>query len=106
MSDMFDQKRYPYIDLTDCTKFYPAEWKPYTEEEMNDFNHPTIIAFERKSLDDLVEGDYFCIYIYGPEKELKGWIELSRTRNGAFPSQKTVKWLELISSIIGREFIG
>lgn len=104
MKDMFDQKKYPCFDLTDFTKFYPAEWKPYTEDEMNSFNRPTIIATERTSDDELVEGDYFCIFIYGPRKELMGWMEVSRTRDGKFPSRKTIKWLELISSIIGREY--
>ena len=106
MKDMFDKKKYPCFDLTDFTKFYPAEWKPYTEEEMNDFNRPTIIATERTSDDKFVEGDYFCIFIYGPRKELMGWMELSRTRDGKIPSRKTIKWLELISLIIGREYAG
>jgi len=106
MKDMFDQKKYPCFDLTDFTKFYPAEWKPYTEDELNDFNRPTIISTERSSDDEFLEGDYFCVFIYGPRKELMGWLELSRTRDGKFPSRKTMKWLELISSIIGRECAG
>ena len=95
--------KYPRIRLSDYTDFFPSEHRPYLDGELDTYNRPSKLRMQRKSPNEMIEGDYFCIYFYGISKnDVLGWFELARTRDGGMPSRETFKWLELIASIVGR----
>lgn len=95
--------KYPRIRLSEYTDFFPSEYRPYIEGEVNTYNRPSQLGMKRRSPDEMIEGDYVCIYFYGMMKnDILGWFELARTRDGKIPNRETFKWLELIASIVGR----
>ena len=99
--DMLDSKKYPNgIVITKKTEFMIVESQPYKPGEEDTFNRPNQLAKERSSIEDFIEGDYIMLYFFGRRDEVIGWVELSGTRSSKMPSRSTMRWLELISSII------
>ena len=99
--DMLDSKKYPNgIVITKKTEFMLVELHPYKPGEEDTYNRPNLLAKQRSSIEDFIEGDYIIIYFFGRKGEVMGWVELSGTRSGKMPSRSTIRWLELISSII------
>lgn len=99
--DMLDSKKYPNgIVITKKTEFMLVELHPYKPGEEDTYNRPNLLAKQRSSIEDFIEGDYIIIYFFGRKGEVMGWVELSGTRSGKMPSRSTMRWLELISSII------
>ncbi len=88
------------VAVSKATEFMLVEMRPYRPEEVGTFNRPTQLAKERTSIEDLLDGDYIDVYFYGRNDEILGWMELSGTRTGKMPSRATIKWLELISSVV------
>ncbi|MDH4122750.1 MAG: hypothetical protein OEV21_01490 [Thermoplasmata archaeon] len=102
--DVLSTQKYPRIKMNDYLEFYPTEFRPYAEGELETYNRPSQMKFERESVEDMLEGDYLCLYFYGPHKEIAGWFELARTRDGKIPSRETFKWLELFAAITSRVY--
>jgi len=99
--DMLDSKKYPNgIVITKKTEFMLVELHPYKPGEEDTYNRPNLLAKQRSSIEDFIEGDYIIIYFFGRKGEVMGWVELSGTRSGKMPSRSTIRWLDLISSII------
>jgi len=95
--------KYPRIRLSEYIDFFPSEYRPYIEGELDTFNRPSKLEMKRKSPTEMIEGDYFCVYFYGLNKnDILGWFELARTLNGKMPPRENLKWLELLASIVGR----
>lgn len=95
--------KYPRIRLSEYIDFFPSEYRPYIEGELDTYNRPSKLEMKRRSPDEMIEGDYFCIYLYGLTKnDILGWFEIARTLNGKMPPRETLKWLELLASIVGR----
>jgi hypothetical protein len=95
--DMVSQDRFPNIKTGRLSELNPVEGLP--EEEKVLFNRPYQLTVTRESSDDFHEGDYLDVWMYGPNKELIGWFELSNPINGKLPSRRTVRWIELVASI-------
>ncbi|MBU0686041.1 MAG: hypothetical protein ABIE25_04060 [Thermoplasmatota archaeon] len=95
--DMVNQDRYPNIKTGRLSELNPVEGLP--EEEKTLFNRPYQLTVVRESLDDFHEGDYLDFWMYGPNKELIGWFELSNPIAGKLPPRRTIRWIELIVSI-------
>jgi len=72
------------------------------EQELRTFNRPALIHKFRFSVDEFLEGDYIDIYLFGTVGEMIGWLELAGPKSGKIPGADTIRWLELIASIIGR----
>ena len=99
--DMLDSKKYPNgLIITKKTEFMLVEVQPYKSGEEDTFNRPNQLTKERASIEDIIDGNYIDIYLFGRKDEVVGWIELSGTRSGKMPSRSTIRWLELISSIL------
>jgi hypothetical protein len=99
--DMLDSKKYPNgLIITKKTEFMLVEVQPYKSGEEDTFNRPNQLTKERASIEDIIDGDHIDIYFFGRKDEVVGWIELSGTRSGKMPSRSTIRWLELISSIL------
>ncbi len=93
--------RYHGRSISKYTKLYLAEDTPYTEGEKGTFSRPILLESKRRSLDECLEADYFNVHILGEGDRLLGWIETSGTRDGRFPDSVTMRWIELLSMILG-----
>jgi len=99
--EMTNPEKYPGgVFISKVTEFQIVELQPYREGEEDTYNRPSMIKKSRNAPDDFIEGDYIDVYMYGRENDIIGWIELSATRSGKLPDRNTIKWLELISSIL------
>ncbi len=105
--DMFGSSKYPNIQIGRLSELIVVEGIP--DEESNFYNRPFKVGAKRQSMDEFHEGDFMDFWIYGPNKEIISWIELSRPRTGKMPQRSTVRWVELIagacSSIIRNKWI-
>ena len=95
--DMVSQDRFPYIKTGRLSELNPAEGLPEEEREL--FNRPYLLEVARESPDVFHEGDYLDVWMYGPNKEIIGWFELSNPINGKLPPRRTIRWVELVASI-------
>lgn len=98
--EFFNQRDYPSFWVSKYTELALVEEHPFLENEKDTYNRPALLSGARKSVDVIVEGDYFDIYMYGPKDEMIGWIELGMTRDGKMPSMMVIKQLELFASIL------
>lgn len=98
--DMVDGISYRAIRSGRFSQFHLAESEPYKPEEKETYNRPDLLGQPRASHDDMIEGDYLDIYIYGPQKEILGWLELSGTRHGKFPTRQDLLNLEFLASCL------
>jgi len=94
--------KFPRIKLTNNIDFFLGEYRPYREGELETFNRPSQLGKGRDSVENMQEGDYFCVYLFAPSKEIIGWFEIARTMNGLIPSRQTFKWIEFLAAIAGR----
>lgn len=83
------------------TMLFLEEDKPYTAGAEATFNRPALMHSSRRSPDDSLEADYLDVNIYGEKDELIGWIEISGTVLGKLPDINTIRWVEMVASIIG-----
>jgi hypothetical protein len=95
--EMVSQERFPSIKTGRLSGFYPVEG--LSDEDRAFFNRPFQLRAARESSDKFHEGDYFDVWMYGPNKELIGWIEMANPVNGKIPPKRTIRWIELIASI-------
>jgi hypothetical protein len=103
--DFVQDVKYKGWPISEYSKMYFEEDKPYTEGAESTFNRPALLKSKRHSPDDALEADYLDVHIYGPDKELIGWIETSGTITGKLPDVQTIKILEIIGSIIGAALV-
>lgn len=100
--DMIDHIKYPRIRLSEFCEFFPGEYRIFHEGEYETYGRPSLLGQKRNSIEDMIEGDYFCVYMYGERNELIGWFELGRTNDMKMPSRATMKRLEFFAAVIGR----
>ena len=101
IEQMMDPKKYKHTVISQYTRLFLAEDNPYTEDETYTYSQHLMSVSKRRALDDSIEGDYLDIYIYGPEGEVLGWIETGSTWDGKIPNSRTIRSLEIVSSILG-----
>lgn len=97
--DFFDDENYPAIPLGRNSYFLTETPR---KEDRDIYSHPSLLGKGRPSPESMIEGDYIDIFMWGDEKTLIGWLELSSPRSGNIPSRKVMNWLELIASIVAR----
>jgi hypothetical protein len=97
--DMLSQDKYPFVMIGKLAQHNPFEGLPEWEKDL--FGRTYQLGEKRASYDELHEGDYIDIWIYGSNDELIGWIELTRSGDGKLPSRSTVRWIELIADVLG-----
>ncbi len=96
--DMVSQDRFPYIKTGKLSELAPVEGLPGSERTL--LNRPYAGSLARGEMDQFHEGDYIDFWMYGgPQKNIVGWIEVSKPRSGKLPARKTVRSLEVIASI-------
>ena len=102
LEDMMGEKDYAYIQISKYTQFNYTEGMQ--EEALQKhgelYNRPSLLSGKRDSIDTMLEGDYFDIYMFGSRDEMMGWIEVCNTKDNEFPSVKIIKWLELFACML------
>lgn len=101
LDDFGENSKYKGTVISKYSVLFLAEDSPYSEGEKNSYSRQILLGSKRKSMTESLEEDYLDVYIYGIGDELLGWIEISGTRAGNLPDATTIKWIELISRIIG-----
>ncbi|MBN1677724.1 MAG: hypothetical protein JW880_04225 [Candidatus Thermoplasmatota archaeon] len=71
------------------------------EGEKLTFGHPGLLGMKRKDATSSLEGDYIDTGIYDGRDNLIGWIEISGTSHGKMPSANTIRWIEVIATVLG-----
>jgi len=99
--DFRDNSKYKGTALSKYSRLFLAEDSPYVNDEKDSYSRPVLLGLRRGSMTESLEGDYIDVHIYGMEDNLVGWIELSGTKTGNIPDVTTIRWVELISRIIG-----
>ncbi len=87
--------------ISDMTMLYLEEDKPYTDGAEGTFNRPALMHSVRRSPQDSLEADFIEVHMLGGKDNLLGWIEASGTIIGKLPDINSIRWIELIASIIG-----
>jgi len=98
IDDMSDHTNYKDIKLGRISEFVIDS----PEQDLRTFNRPALVHKKRSMVDEFLEGDYIDIYLFGTSDEMIGWLELAGPKSGKIPGADTIRWLELIVSIIGR----
>jgi hypothetical protein len=96
--DMTDNTNYRGIKLGRVSEFVIDS----PEQDLRAFNRPALVHKGRSSIDEFLESDYIDIYLFGTADEMIGWLELAGPKSGKVPGADTIRWLELITSIVGR----
>lgn len=99
--DLFDEESYPSTKLSEITRFYMSESNPFKEDEIETFGRPVMIGKTRVNPDEMLEADYFNVYITDWNREIIGYFELSLTRSRKLPDRTTIAWIELIATLMG-----
>jgi hypothetical protein len=99
--DFGESSSYKGWMISKYSKLFLAEDKPYSNGEKESYSRQFLLGSKRRSANECLEEDYLDVLICGMEDELLGWIEISGTRTGNLPDSNTIKWIELISRIIG-----
>jgi len=99
--EFFENGEYHGITISKYTRMYLAENNiPAEGVEKGAYNRPGLLTMKRTDSTDSLEGDYIDVGIYGRENELVGWIEISGTRTLKLPDVTTIRWVEVIASIV------
>jgi len=96
-----DEGIYKSDEVSRHTKLYLSEHHPYADGEEFSYNRPALIGMKRRSTTDSLEADYLDVFMYDNNGDVLGYIELSGTRLRKLPDATTIKWIELIASILG-----
>lgn len=100
-----DDEKYHGVVISKFTRVYLAEENIPSDTERGTYNRPGLFTMNRKDPTDSLEGDYIDIGIYGKGDDLLGWIEISGTRMMKLPDAATIRWVEVIASIIAAAMI-
>jgi len=98
--DLIDTRKYKPVTISHQTQLFLAEDNPYGPDERDTFSEHMMKQSKRKAATDSIEGDYLDIFLYGPQDEILGWIELSGTWDSKIPEARTIRCLELVSSVL------
>jgi hypothetical protein len=101
IEEMAHSEEFPGVVMSNLCEFNLKEDLPDNATEIRQFNRPAELSKERTSIDEMMEGDYLDVYIYGVDDKMLGWIEVSYPGDGRFPSREKVRGLELLASVIG-----
>ena len=99
-ADLFDESVFPSTKVSTYTHFYMSEDAPYKPGEEKSYNRPNQLSVERANPDDMLEGDYIDVFMQGYLREVTGYFELAGTRSEKLPSKVTIRWMELIASLL------
>lgn len=98
---LLEPSTYPSYEISDHTRLFLTEDHPYAAGEESTYHRPGLIGLKRRTITDCLEADYMDFFFYGPGGDVLGFIETSGTRLRKLPDTATIRWIELIASIMG-----
>ena len=88
-------------EISRLTRAYLEEDNPLAQEDMVKINRPILLKSTRRSQEDALEVDFLDTLILSPDNDLLGWIDCSGTVTGKFADPMTIRWIELMSAVLG-----
>ncbi len=89
-------------EISQLSRVYLEEENPLGDDAVKKgVNRPFMMKAIRKSPDDALEADFIDTLIMAPSKDLLGWIEYSGTISGKLPDSQVIRWIEMVSAILG-----
>jgi len=88
-------------EISRLTRVYLEEDNPLAEEDIAKVNRPILLKSTRRSQEDALEGDFMDTLILGSDNDMLGWIDYSGTITGKFADPMTIRWVELMSAVLG-----
>lgn len=101
-----DPVKYKGTILGEQTRLFLVEDEPYAEGEEDTVDRAEFLKSRRRASDQSVEGDYLDTYVFGPGKEIIGWVEYAGTWSGKLPDIATIRWVEFVAAILGVAIAG
>lgn len=101
----FEDGEFHGVLISKYSRIYLDEDNVLSEQERSAFNRPALLRMERRNPTDSLEGDYIDTGIYRHDDELLGWIEISGTRTMKLPDVTTIRWVEVIASVIATALV-
>lgn len=101
LEQLIDDRKYKPTVISHHTRLYLAEDNPYADDETYTYSEHLMTISKRREPDDSIEGDYLDVFIYGPDDEILGWIETGSTWDSKIPDARTIRCLEILSSVLG-----
>ena len=99
--ELFAPATYPCYEISKHTRLFLSEDHPYSEGEEFTYRRPGLLGMKRRSVTDSLEADYLDVLFHDPKGEVLGFIEISGTRMRKLPDATTIKWVELLASVLG-----
>ena len=100
LDQVLDPNLYKGTEISRFTKLFLAEDNPYAESEGLTCSGHLMTTSKRRTAEESIEGDYLDVFIFGPKDEVLGWIETSGTWDGRLPDARTIRGLEVLSSVL------
>jgi hypothetical protein len=101
-ADFVDSSVYKGVTISKLTTAYFAEDDPYDKDQEETYNRPMLLKGKRMAMDESIEGDYLSTNIVSPDGVMLGWIEISGTTAWRLPDAQSIKWIELVASVLGQ----
>jgi hypothetical protein len=98
---LLDPSTYPSYELSDRTRLFLSEDHPYAPGEEGTYRRPGLIGLRRRTLTDSLEADYLDFFFYDHTGHIAGYIEASGTRLRKLPDPETIRWIELMATLLG-----
>ncbi len=93
---------YKFGEISDLTRVYLQEDNPlYSEDEKKLVQRPALLMTKRMSSSETLEADFIDTLIYGPGRNLLGWIEYSGTVANEFPQPVVIRQIEGYAAVLG-----
>jgi hypothetical protein len=87
-------------EISKLSRVYLEEDNPLPKEDEIVVNRPALLKLRRRLAEDTLEADFLNTLIIGPDNDLLGWIEYPGTVTGKFPDSLTIRYIEVVASII------
>lgn len=95
-------QKYRYGEISELTRVYLQEENPLqSEEDKMLVQRPALLETRRLSSSETLETDFIDTLIYGPGRNLLGWIEYSGTVANEFPQPAVIRQIEGYAAVLG-----
>lgn len=95
-------ENYSFGEISDLTRVYLQEENMLqSDDEKKLVQRPALLGSRRMSSSETLEADFIDTLVYGPGRDLLGWIEYGGTVANEFPQPVVLRQIEGYAAIIG-----
>ena len=92
---------YKFGEISDLSRVYLQEENMLSsEEEKKLVQRPALLGTTRRSSSETLEADFIDTLMYGPGRDLLGWIEYSGTVANEFPQPVVIRQIEVYAAVL------